>query len=418
MAPMDVWSRAHTRSVAVLWCFALLRCGGESTAPAPRLPPDPDRPPNDTEIELAAVMCRYATRCDPDGLHAFSGGSEQACRDYFACSAARGDLAPLRRGVDLEVCMQALDSGDCPDLERYPYQRLRGDLGVSFPWARECDEYGFVEAYAAAPPTGSACITGLDERPRCREHDYCAAESVPSFGWVFCGTCTPRIALGDACTDSDRCVADATCVDGVCALLRELGEACTSPRECRFRSCTDAVCARPEHAPEPYADVVNRDCAAIPGFEDCGDQIGLTCIDGKCRPLPDEGESCTIRCRAGQGCIGGQCVSVGCAIDLGERCDSWCTGGECVDGICSPLPARVGAECRLFCAPGLECERERCVLGPDRSNGTSCDSDFDCESSFCDRDLSESCSRDGSCSAPPCDRCGTCKPPPVASDCR
>jgi hypothetical protein len=54
---------------------------------------------------------------------------------------------------------------------------------------------------------------------------------------------------------------------------------------------------------------------------------------------------------------------------------------------------------------------------PDRGTGAPCDFDSDCDSEFCDRDLSAFCNRTGGCVIPPCDRCGTCATQPTADAC-
>jgi hypothetical protein len=411
-------ARARVRIVFAMSCSGLLECGGESERSAPAPYRAPEEPPSEALSTLVSAQCAYIERCDPDAMHLFAGSAKAACEEYFACNAVRGAV-PWANGAAPstipDACVQSLNSRPCPDLEVEPLQRISG--WGTFPWGADCGvpDVEDVVAPEGAPSVGEACIDRHDERERCQGAAHCAEDESPAFGSIYCGTCTALLEVGRTCGNSDRCEAETRCILGQCSEPLQAGEPCTVPEQCRFGTCADGVCGRSKYVPKRYADVLDRACA---DYDDCGNQVGLTCYEGRCRPLADQGEPCAGHsCRAGQFCVNGRCEQLGCSLDLGEPCDLGCSEGDCREQVCEPAGTRVGDPCRFQCAAGLVCERSRCAAVPDRGTGVPCDFDGDCDSGFCDRDLSAFCSRTGGCSIPHCDKCGTCASVPAAEAC-
>jgi hypothetical protein len=370
---------------------------------------------------LAQAQCEYLARCDADSVHMFAGSSWEECVDYFSCQVELGDLARVKESVGVKACIDSLTSRDCPNLDINPTQYF---AFMGFPWGEGCGRQTIAEYLAAAtdaPVVGEACITGFSEHAPCKGDTFCDVASVPlRLGSYKCGTCTPSLALGDACDWNSRCTQGTSCVLGRCAVLIEVGEACSHPEQCRFALCTDGRCARSLYAPKPYAEMLGASCTlGLSGT--CGAQGGLYCDEGTCRPLYDEGEHCDTGtpCRLGQVCAENRCVSVGCTVDLREPCVNACEGGECRDNICSPMGSKVGDDCSWFCLGELDCVDSHCAPSTMRAPaaiGGACDFDMDCLSSFCDRDISSYCSG-STCSIPSCDGCGVCADPPTVAWC-
>ena len=398
-------------------------CGGESTKPSePRPTPGrvPDPPATAEALALARAQCDYIERCDPDAMFSFQENSRAACEEYFTC------LASPRIGqlVSLGECLESFRSGECPDLAKEQFHPYYGRF---FPWGAACGALDLpdLEDRLAPPPdapsSGEPCLeVPRSERAVCDVESDCVVDDIPVIGLYYCGTCEPRIALGEPCDGAVRCVDGSACVMGECRERRDLGEPCEFSEECATRVCDGSVCASSTDLRRPYADVVDRECDADGG---CGNQFGLACVEGTCSALANEGEPCGAYppfqappCRLGQLCIGDRCVAVGCSIDIGEPCTWFCTGGTggCVDGECQPAD-ELGDPCTFECMNGLRCDSLECVPAP-ADNGARCDYDEDCASYFCPRDLSEHCG-DGGCSIPRCDGCGSCADPPTIERC-
>jgi hypothetical protein len=395
---------------------------------------------------LASAQCDYLDRCDPDAMFLFSDPSRTACEEYFACRAARFGAKSLASLDELSACIDSLELRECPDVLQRPTKRFSFD--GSFPWGPACGEITLEDRLAPppdAPSVGQACIRPRDERAICARGSFCKVEGPPVIGTYFCGTCERMRKVGEPCAlPAARCIADARCLSGECRQIREVGESCESRDECRFHRCIDSVCFPSEDTPTPYADVVGRECE---GDGDCGRQAALYCDEGICHPLPGEGEPCagatmgtmgTMRetasinpfsfskraCRLGHECIDGRCRALGCSIDPGEPCSSYCHGGRCVDGRCLRLPGAgepcetscgtgSGDRCEQRCAGDLRCVEGRCSAGRDRANGRRCDFDRDCVSGFCERRYVGRTHR----SEPPCSECGVCADPPTVERC-
>ncbi len=401
----------------------VLRCGGDSERPAVDSGPPagrvPDPTPTAETLALASAQCDYLERCDPDAMFLFADESREACEEYFACEAAHilGDVLEER-----VACIESLQTRDCPDPEREGAIH-RFSYGVQFPWGPDCGEPTIDEILApppGAPGPGEPCIDG-GERAVCAVGSYCVRDEKPFIGTVYCGTCGPKLALGEPCEPRDRCVDGASCGGGECRPLRDVGDTCEFAAECPFNTCEGSICVSP-YAPAPLLDTVEKACE----YEaDCGNLAALWCDERACRTLPGEGEACAHvvtlghpGCRLGYGCFGGRCRALGCRQDIGEPCNVYCQSGDCVDGVCVPAPENVGDACKSSCGNGLSCSDGRCAEGGSlvQENGAPCDYDWDCESNFCERDVSEYCDAD-SCSIPACDGCGVCADLPTVERC-
>jgi len=366
---------------------------------------------------LARAQCAYLERCDPDALHRFSKSSMAACVDYFSCSLDHGSLpATLRDEALLDTCIDSLLTTSCPDAELEAVDRFSYGSWPAFPWGPACGQPTSEQVLAPppdAPELGQACID-YGEVAACAAGSYCALEDMPRFGRLRCGVCQTRVPLGAACEGSDQCIEGSRCVSGECREPRLPGESCDNSEQCRFRICEAGSCGRSQYAPDPYAEKLGEICD---DSMDCGNQAALTCSDQRCQALSDLGEPCTtLSCRLGLTCVNGACIDLGCTVDIGEPCQDFCTSTLCVDGTCAPLPDRDGERCTVACSKGLVCSAGRCATAASRAVGARCDFDGDCDTRFCNRDLSELCSGD-SCSIPACDRCGTCAELPEPSDC-
>jgi len=404
---------------------SLLQCGGVSTENVSGNEATPGGLSPVDSRRLAQAQCNYLERCEPDTIHFFPRDLWEACRDHFVCSAEHGLVPWLRAvdppNVDLESCIESIAAKPCPNLDEDPFAVFKG---YSFPWTEECgapDLSAGLEPLPDAPMQGEIClIEAGTERPDCQGDTYCEPSSdLPDFGLYRCGRCMVRVALGQSCDTDTRCTMGARCILGQCATPRAVGESCTEDEQCLFRRCEAGACARSEYAPRLYGEVFGQPCEGGSGY--CGSAVPLTCVEGSCQPLSDEGEPCVpnvtyLSCRTGQLCIDGRCVTVGCSLDLYEPCVGGCTTGECIEGICVPLGSRVGDACQLFCTNSLVCVDHLCDARPDSGLGAPCDFDRDCASGYCQRDLTAYC-EDGNCSIPPCGRCGVCATPPTVASC-
>lgn len=366
-------------------------------------------------LDLARAQCAYLERCDPDALHRFSKSSTAACVDYFRClldSALSGKT--FRDGDTLpSTCIDSLLSRSCPDTEMEPIDRF--SYGT-FPWGPACGQPTLEQLLAPppdAPEEGQACIR-YGEREACADGGYCELEDVPRFGVLRCGVCQAGVPLGEPCDESGQCTEGSVCALGECQPPRLPGDPCNDSEQCRFGNCEAGVCGLSAYAPTPYADNLGQACD---DSRDCGNQAALACADQRCQALSDLGESCaTVPCRLGLTCVADECQDLGCTVDVGEPCQTYCTSSLCIGGICEPPPDREGQTCTRGCGNGLVCSEGRCEKPPPSTEGAGCDFDGDCDTGFCDRDLSEFCSG-GSCIIPSCDRCGTCAELPKPSDC-
>lgn len=405
--------------------LGLARCGAESSTAAGEGPGRvPDEPPSTEASALAEAQCDYLERCDADAMYLFAENARSACEEYFACRAKTPRWPALGEPSVLQGCIESLRTRDCPDLEERPLARFSYATDLSFPWGPECGEpdlKGLVAPPPDAPRSGEPCIDGHDERAVCEVGTYCrAADDQLVAGHYYCGTCTPIPGLGEACDDQTPCVEGSWCISGACERRRDLGEPCEEADQCRLGVCEASVCGRSRYAPTPYVEVVGHDCDPEAWDNVCGNQAALYCKDGTCSAFPEEGEPCGGSvalgiCRLGHSCIKGRCVALGCSIDPGEACDGFCDGGDCVHGVCVPA-GEIGDPCQVSCGNGLWCIENRCDLPSGQENGTPCDFDWDCASTFCERDLNDYC-EDGFCSIPSCGGCGLCADPATIERC-
>lgn len=157
------------------------------------------------------------------------------------------------------------------------------------------------------------------------------------------GTCTPRAAIGEACTASD-CVDGASCSEGVCVALRPFvaaGEACDPRADVCVDGfqCIDEVCAAVN-----IADV-GEACSQT---EYCINQSTKNaCVDDVCTARPGVGDACTGACDAEAAFCGddGVCAALGttgAACDSSSACSVELT---CTDGACAAVVAEDAPVC-------------------------------------------------------------------------
>lgn len=421
--------RGRHRQLLALAALLLLfdgaaQCGGRTEQPTLRRAPE--GPPSASALMLAEAECDYLERCDADAMHLFASSSRQACLDFFGCENQLPWPIPRIPGPAsmLAACVESLRARACPDTEKDPINRF--SYSGQFPFGPSCGIPALADLLApptGAPHKGESCVEPVfHETAICQGDNYCAVGD-PSrrFGTYYCGICAPEVMLGEPCDGTTPCIAGATCILGRCAIALESGEACTVPDECRWGRCEGGVCGRSPYAPDPYDAVIGQECDNVGA---CGNQAGLRCDSGHCRPLGDEGDACTDApssligsCRLGQYCLDNRCVALGCTLDLGEPCRFFCHEADCLDGVCVPLGTSIGSRCGTQCAKGLACVQERCAAAPSRGNGDACDFDADCDSDFCDRDLRAYCSGNSCSVIPSCNRCGICAAAPTVASC-
>jgi hypothetical protein len=161
-----------------------------------------------------------------------------------------------------------------------------------------------VESFVCAP--GTACTLTVSLCGTCEtvleDGAACGAEGTTCARASSCedGVCVRKKAVGEACTDADRCVLGASCTDGVCAGpdIVAVGEACDQARRCPYAAaCIDGVCVRSSELGEPCSEAVACDS----GF----------CDDGVCAALFAQGAPCTAsaQCQSGA-CIEGACREI------------------------------------------------------------------------------------------------------------
>jgi hypothetical protein len=379
---------------------------------------------------LAEVQCDYLERCDPDGLRLFANDSKEACVEYYACRSSAVPLLGLNLAAAsraaFDTCIESIAARECPRSTFAAALRLSlsGRFPWDFdPWKPQCGMPALPTATDGAPGRGDVCLTGSLSWSAvdCQNGTYCVTiEEIPRFGLHACGVCQNVSKLGENCSDRAGCESGTACIQGKCTALLEFGERCTDSTQCREHHCDDGLCAPLPYVQQRLADVVGRACATS---SDCDSQVGLSCRDDRCQPLPEVGEACSsdgarFACRLGSYCIEDRCTALGCSVDEGEPCGAGtpCTKGFCEDGLCVASDLDEGDRCNSKCNSGLKCENNTCVVDAKSKLGSACDYDTDCASDYCSRSYDLSCT--GSmCPLPRCDGCGTCAKPPTPSDC-
>jgi hypothetical protein len=267
---------------------------------------------------------------------------------------------------------------------------------------------------------GTQCISGF-----CVDHVCCGNSSCPA--GQLCnipgreGQCTVPAQNGNPCTDGTQCESG-FCVDNFCcgSAACPAGEFCNTGQcnppapdgipcsegngaQCESSFCVDGVCC--STATCPVDEVCNS-----PGLE------------GQCAPAAGFGTPCTDDSQ----CLSGHCTDhVCCGSDTcgpGEACNVEGQEGACTvrptrtvtatltqtpsptpTPSFTPSPQPQGAPCTSdtqcvseFCVDGVCCGSRSCPAGQfcnifgsrgtcssKKTNGSTCESDFDCGSGYC-----------------------------------
>ncbi len=346
----------------------------------------------------------------------------------------------------------------------------------------QCNEGVCDEQAGACVPEPVADDTTCDDGLYCTVDDSCQQgqctggsprECSASGGSCRTGTCDEQadsctgdpVADGTACTNSEFCTVNDTCLAGDCVA--------GDPRDCSAAGdqCNDGVCdeANRTCVPQPVADGTTCDdgqfCTADDvcnsgtcegSTRDCSG-AGDQCNDGTCDesndacvPQPisdgtscDDGQFCTVSDTCTSGTCGGSARSCDSAsdqcndgvcdedadscvadpVDDGTSCDDsqFCTVNDvCTAGSC-------GGASRDCSAAGDQCNDGVCDENNDLcyaepvADGTSCDDSAwctvgdACSSGICDGESRDCSAEDDQCNDGACDESNdTCYPEPVA----
>jgi hypothetical protein len=183
--------------------------------------------------------------------------------------------------------------------------------------SNQCADRGICTKKDCQP--GDACCQGTcAPRPKavgdaCTGSSDCPADAYCAFGSTLAGVCKPRAAVGQPCDGFSTCVVGAFCAsagDRRCVAYLKDGEACTASSEC---ASTTSTCESTTKTCRPRA----KPGAACAEATDCVSYA--TCTNGACVVRPTIGESCSVPdagalaqltvCRTGQ-CQGGTCVAM------------------------------------------------------------------------------------------------------------
>jgi hypothetical protein len=129
-------------------------------------------------------------------------------------------------------------------------------------------------------------------------------------------------------------------------------------------------------------------------------------VDGTCTPLPDEGEVCDFRCRAGLLCLWDADANESrCVVPpgLGETCTSICEGNlQCIYDSTTQVstcrePPAIGEACTTYCQAGAYCDIDSGLCAAQLSNGLACDNGGECEGGLCDAGVCATATTGGAC---------------------
>jgi hypothetical protein len=185
-------------------------------------------------------------------------------------------------------------------------------------------------------------------------------------GKSYCGgSCVDLLRNSKHCGSCGKaCGANQYCEEGRCSASRQLGESCTSARQCRYD-----VERAPHADPDGFDNAIycsKRSGGLIPGIVACDDPLpGLICCVGRGAACSSDCDCCgQERCLGESGC--------GIMIDDGLPCPSVCPADgpcdlchseACVNGFCNaplnPTCRRYGDTCaaqpHANCCGGVPC---------------------------------------------------------------
>lgn len=266
-----------------------------------------------------------------------SGSMGSACTGYAksACAKLQSCATTLFNAnyADLAACETRLGLS-CNQRAKAP--------GTSFnatkieACAAEYDALACADFYSPdlCKPTAGSLADGAV----CGDHFQCKSTFCDSPNGM-CGTCAPRLALGDSCVSNpDQCELGLVC-DSTCQTPVALNGGCSSSAQCEagLRCTTMNMCAKqPSKLGDP-CDYINVGCDLAAGLW-C-DSGSSTCI---AIDLAQPGQSCSVAagsytmCAAGALCYNQSCVAT---VADGTTCDG--TGNppcesqaECINGKC------------------------------------------------------------------------------------
>jgi hypothetical protein len=210
------------RGASGLDAAAVLRCAQETARQlegcdwvTPLSPPLPDACRNLVQGKLkAGSACRSSLEC-PDGLRCRGVGPDQ----NGVCAG------PAAARTRCEVSADNLAT----------FARAKDD-----PRHRECDGLCIKGECLPFTPTNGTCQSSA----QCTPGLHCVA-----------GRCQdrPLPKLGESCAANTSCAAGSSCQEGECRRLKNAGEACTRPAECRALACEKASGAVSGKCGEPCA---------------------------------------------------------------------------------------------------------------------------------------------------------------------
>lgn len=226
----------------------------------------------------ADALCNLFATCAPYML-GYLYGDLQTCIDRYV---AGGGVAVLpqapgvaRSAADVTACADAMSSMSCEDL-------YAGERDTACP------------KIAGTLAEGADCFSDL----QC-ESGFCDRTGE-------CGTCAPRLGLGDACEiansgcpDGAKCSAPTVADPTTCTATAGENEACNATTVCRGNLFCDAdTCVQPGG---------EGDTCSMAADGSCNGLLGLRCKGGTCQKLAtlaDVGQPCGIQGNSYVPCVG------------------------------------------------------------------------------------------------------------------
>jgi hypothetical protein len=202
-------------------------------------------------------ICHNALGDPSGGTNTGTKPPGAACNDDDECLAPAGGEARCSYRTTFDENNQATTTQTCVQLTKGgagegPCSATVGVDGSSTSYGSSSPPLNTtVECYQAeglfCPQYGEQCQTYAAIGAECSGNtqqcnpltSYCRFGSgdggAPS-------SCAALLALGEACSPGDECVADAGCQNEVCTKLKANGEACAVSSECASHSCVNQKC--------------------------------------------------------------------------------------------------------------------------------------------------------------------------------
>jgi hypothetical protein len=259
-----------------------------------------------------AATCADAAKAACDKL--------EMCAAYFI-DASFGSVAHCAERIAATFCAQ--DSGPSTD----PGACVAGIASTS------CEAL-FAGGIDACDGKGSRA-----DNAACAEDAQCKSGNCNVAPDAICGTCAPVVAEGGVCGMQDQtCVRGTLCVNGVCATLKKVGEACAGGTECQSSlACVMGKCAKGAGA----------GATCDPNAPACDSLAGLYCSP--------KTSTCTKIAMAD---VGGAC-----GFDQNSGVFTICKDADCINQLCVPH-LKDGDACDPMASDMPSCENPaKCVMG-------------------------------------------------------